>query len=75
MMNADGSERRRLTDIPGHDHWPPAWSPDGTRIALTSDGTEDNAEIYVMNSDGSGLTKLTDDPAYDAFPAWRPRVI
>ena len=75
MMNADGSERRRLTDIPGHDHWPPAWSPDGTRIAFTSDGTEDNGEIYVMNSDGSGLTKLTDDPAYDAFPAWRPRVI
>jgi Tol biopolymer transport system component len=74
MMNADGSQRRRLTDIPGHDHWPPTWSPDGTRIAFTSDGTKDNGEIYVMNSDGSGLTQLTDDPAYDSFPAWQPRV-
>ncbi len=46
--------------------------PDGTRIAFTSDGTEDNGEIYVKNSDGSGLTQLTDDPAYDSFPAWRP---
>ena len=72
VMNTDGSKRTRLTDIPGHDHWPPTWSPDGTRIAFTSDGTEDNGEIYVMNSDGSGLTKLTDDSAYDSFPAWRP---
>ena len=47
-------------------------SPDGTRIAFTSEGTRDNSEIYVMNSDGSGLTKLTDDPADDTFPAWRP---
>jgi hypothetical protein len=22
-MNADGSGRTRLTDIPGNDHWPP----------------------------------------------------
>ena len=22
-MNTDGSERMRLTDIPGYDHWPP----------------------------------------------------
>jgi len=59
VMNTDGTERTRLTDIPGYDHWPPTWSPDGTRIAFTSDGTEDNGEIYVMNSDGTGLTKLT----------------
>jgi Tol biopolymer transport system component len=73
VMNANGSGRTRLTDIPGHDHWPPTWSPDGTRIAFTSDGTKaTNPEIYVMNSDGSGLTKLTDDPAEDAYPVWRP---
>jgi hypothetical protein len=71
VMNSDGSERTRLTDIPGHDHWPPTWFPDSTRIAFTSEGT---GEIYVMNSDGSGLTKLTDDSADDALPAWRPRV-
>ena len=80
MMNADGSGRTRLTDIPGNDHWPPTWSPDGTRIAFTSDGTDGYGEIYVMNSDGTGLTKLTDHPsgplggeppAY-TFPAWRP---
>ena len=45
-----------MTDIPGTDHWPPTWSPDGTRIAFTSDGVEGRGEIYVINSDGSGLT-------------------
>jgi TolB protein len=71
-MDSDGSDRTRLTDIPGNDHWPPTWSPDSSRIAFTSDGTKGIGEIYVMNADGSGLTKLTDNPADDAFPAWRP---
>jgi TolB protein len=72
LMNADGSGRTRLTDIPGNDHWPRKWSPDSTRIAFTSDGIEEHAQIYVMNSDGSGLTWLTDNPADDSLPAWRP---
>ncbi len=78
VMNADGSGQIRLTNIPGNDHWPPAWSPDSTRIAFTSDGAQCgsngscNADIYVMNADGTGLTRLTNDPAYDGFPAWQP---
>jgi TolB protein len=73
VMNADGSKRTRLTDIPGADHWPPTWSPDGARIAFTHDGAKGRGEIYVMNADGSGLTNLTDDPAAeDFYPAWRP---
>ena len=72
VMNADGTGRTRLTDHPGYDHWPPSWSPGGTRIAFISEGAKGNHEIYVMNSDSSGLTDLTDDPADDFYPAWRP---
>ena len=81
VMDLDGSGRTRLTNTPGNDHWPPTWSPEGTRIAFTSDGTDGYGEIYVMNSDGTDLTKLTDHPSgplggepplADAFPAWRP---
>src|SRR5918997_247077 len=80
VMNADGSGRTRLTDIPGNDHWPPTWSPDGTRLAFTSDGKDGYGEIYVMSSDGSGLTQLTHHPSgpleptplADTFPSWRP---
>ena len=43
----------------------PAWSPDGTMLALTStDG------IWRVSSDGSGLVKLTDRA--DRDPAWSP---
>ena len=50
-----------------------AWSPDGTKIAFSSQrdepdpeclGTIDgcNTEIYVMNADGTGQTRLVDQP-------------
>ncbi len=60
----------RLTDIPTNDS-DAAWSPDGRRIAFTSD-RDGNAEIYVMNADGSGQTRLTDNSAWDDAPQWSP---
>ena len=45
------------------------WSPDGTRIAFTSE-RDGNREIYVMNADGSQQTNLTMDPGVDFSPAW-----
>jgi Tol biopolymer transport system component len=70
VMNADGSERTRLTTHPDED-FDPAWSPDGTRIAFRShrDGDE---EVYVMNADGSVQTNLTNNPTSDYSPAWSP---
>lgn len=35
----------------------PAWSPDGTKIAFTSD-QGGNLDIYVINADGTGLQNL-----------------
>ena len=39
----------------------PAWSPDGSKIAFTSDSDGDY-EVYVMNADGSAQTRLTNSP-------------
>src|SRR4051812_33583746 len=50
----------------------PVFSPDGTRIAFTSNRYDNNLEIYVMNVDGSGLRRLTNHPAADAVPTWSP---
>ena len=69
-------ERRRQQRPPADrtiramDYWP-AWSPDGKRIAFTSN-RDGNYEIYVMNADGTGLRNLTRHPAQDNYAAWSP---
>lgn len=70
VMNVDGSGVTSLSNSEGDDR-DPAWSPDGTRIAFTSE-RDGNTEIYVMNSDGSAQTRLTTSPENEHFPAWSP---
>lgn len=47
------------------------WSPDGKKIAFTSDRDGD-PEIYVMNADGSRPVRLTRVPGRDAHPYFSP---
>lgn len=70
LLNSDETAAIRLTNDPAID-FQPAWSPDGQRIAFTSN-RDGNNEIYVMNADGSDLTNLTQNPANDRDPAWSP---
>jgi len=69
VMNEDGGNIQQLTknDLISDDG--PCWSPDGRKIAFSSDGV-----IYVMNADGTGLRQLTTPPTsyYDYSPAWAP---
>ncbi len=52
-------------------YFTPAFSPDGKRIAFSSN-RDGNNEIYVMNVDGSGVRRLTNHPAGDIAPTWNP---
>ena len=70
VMNADGSNKKNLTNTPGYDHYF-SWSPDGTKIAFTSD-RDKNDEIYVMNADGTDQINLTNSRAGDYCPSWSP---
>lgn len=69
VMRADGSEQRRLTRSRAND-FAPAGSPDGRKIAFTSD-RDGRFGVYAMNADGSGQRGLTRQRA-NAFPAWSP---
>jgi len=72
VMNADGTNQKPLTIVPGSD-FDPAWSPDGDRIAFTSlrDG---HKEIYVLTISNGELTRLTNTSGdvENSQPAWSP---
>lgn len=50
----------------------PAFSPDGTRLALTLSGSGGNLDVWLLDLSNQQLTRLTDDPAVDTEPAWSP---
>jgi Tol biopolymer transport system component/serine/threonine protein kinase len=49
----------------------PALSPDGGRIAYTSE-VGGNYDIYLIDAHGGTPLRLTDDPAVDSHPVWFP---
>ncbi|NOX62828.1 MAG: TolB family protein [Chloroflexi bacterium] len=72
IMNADGSDQRRLLDWPQSYEWGATFSPDGEWIAFTT--TRDyNYEIYVMKADGSEEPiNLTQRDSLESYPNWSP---
>ena len=81
VMNPDGTGARRLTspvtlaDGRASSDFDPAWSPDGSRIAFSSDragGPE--PEIYRIDADGTDLRRLTRTQPFvgDFHPTWSP---
>lgn len=60
---------RRLTDDASDDD-EPAFSPDGKRLAFSSDRGGDGRDIWVLDLASSTLSRVTDDPADDTRPSW-----
>ena len=72
LVNANGSQPKKLTDLPSGTGCP-VWSPDGKRIAFLSD-RDGQDEIYVMNTDGSNVRRLTNSVGFIRWPlVWQPR--
>ena len=69
-VRSDGTDAVQLTNDVAL-NTDPAWSPDGSRIAYTSERDGGRA-IYVRNADGSNVKRLT-PLTQDSFdPAWSP---
>ncbi|MEO1172045.1 MAG: peptidase M28, partial [Myxococcota bacterium] len=72
VMNADGSDLRRITESDGYDGGP-FFSPDGSRITwrrFNEKGTE--AEIWTANVDGTDAKQLTQLGAMSWAPYYHP---
>jgi TolB protein len=69
VMDADGSDVRRLTDTPSAGEISPRFSPDGKQVAYARQ--DDNRwALWVMQADGSGQQKITADYSFVEFPSW-----
>jgi Tol biopolymer transport system component len=72
LMNADGSDVRRLTQAPGYDGGP-FFSPDGQRIVWRRFSEKgDTADVFTMKLDGSEVRRLTDFGAMSWAPYFHP---
>lgn len=72
VMDADGSNKRQLTDN-GAANFGPYFFPDGDRIIFSSnmDAASPRVpdfDLYAINVDGSGLERLTYAGDFDGFP-------
>jgi Tol biopolymer transport system component len=74
VMNADGSNQRQVTHLPGAS-FAPFFTPDGARIIFASNFKEPqsrNFDLYLVNPDGTGLEPVTTSPEFDSFPMFSP---
>ncbi len=70
VMNADGSEKRQVTDN-GAANFGPFFHPDNKRIVFASNVADPkgrNFDLYVINIDGTGLERITFNETFDGFP-------
>ena len=71
VIDADGSNQKRLTENSLIVDERICWSPDGTKIAFISEQDE-KWEIYTMDADGQNHTRLTHNDIIERDLAWSP---
>lgn len=70
VMNADGSNKRRVTNL-NVASFAPFFHPNGRQIIFSSNVNDPrgrNFDLYLVNVDGTGLQRVTTAPEFDGFP-------
>jgi Tol biopolymer transport system component len=76
VMNADGSNKRQVTDN-DYANFAPFYHPDNQRIIFCSNLNSENPRqpdfnLWMINEDGSGLEQITYFDKFDGFPMFSP---
>src|SRR5439155_8123743 len=72
-MYASGGSLTNLTRSTGVQDLDPAWSPDGTMIALARRIKQtQKPDLFLMNANGGGRIRLTTTQVAERNPAWSP---
>jgi len=74
VMNADGTGKRRVTDLAGAS-FAPFFHPSGDRIIFSSNQHDPRGrdfDLYLINLDGAGLERVTQHADFDGFPMFSP---
>ena len=77
VIDADGTNKRRLDTPVANGTQLPLWSPDGTRvltnwlIPIPGDAVEPNS-LYVTTVDGSSAVVTIDAPTHVGLATWQP---
>ncbi|HEV8130842.1 MAG TPA: hypothetical protein VGQ81_06295 [Acidobacteriota bacterium] len=74
LMDADGSNKRRVTNI-GAASFAPFFHPSGKKIIFasnTNDPSGRNFDLYLINIDGTGMEQITFNETFDGFPMFSP---
>ena len=76
VANADGTDKRRVTRLPGA-NWAPFFHPSGDKILFASNhhtmatgGRE--FDLFLVDLDGGDLERVTFSGTFDAFPMFSP---
>jgi acylaminoacyl-peptidase len=78
VIPADGGTPRQITSGDFNHNGPLAWSPDGTRIVLSSNRNDDweyhgrNTDLWSVSIADGAMTQLTDRDGPDEAPVFSP---
>lgn len=70
IMDADGKNKRQLTDMPGAS-FAPFMTPDNTGVIFSSNWEDPkgrNFDLYLLNLKSKKLERITQAPGFDGFP-------
>jgi TolB protein len=70
VVDPDTGDAFNVSRSPQSEDRYPCWSPDGKRIAFTSDRNQ-STNLYVVKADGTGLQRLIVSPAVCYMPSWQ----